>query len=442
MKVIIIGGDAAGMSAAMEIVRNKKGATVMVLERGDVYSYGQCGLPYIIDGRIPHTDELISKDVEVFRNKYGIDARVFHEVQYVNSTMKTVVGIDVTTNKSFEYHYDKLLIASGASPIMPPWSGTNLAGIHTVKTIPQMQALMADLQRAQHVTVIGAGYIGLEVVETLRAAGKSVRLIQRGQQVMKLLDQPFQPLLQEALLKHEVEVCLNEEVIGFKGENRVQQVVTKQGLYDTELVIVATGIRPNTQFIQGMAKLENGAIIVNERMETSLPNIYAAGDCATHFHRIKQMDDYIALGTTANKQGRIAGRNMAGMPSLFKGIVGTSILQLFHLQIGMTGISEREAEKLGIDAISYRFEANNMASYYPGVKPLYMHVLVEKDSHKLLGLQMVGAEGVDKRVDVFATALYAGLTFEEYVDLDLAYSPPFNGVWDTVQKVAKRYYRE
>ena len=177
-------------------------------------------------------------------------------------------------------------------------------------------------------------------------------------------------------------------------------------------------------------------------MQASLPNIYAAGDCATHFHRVKRTDDYVALGTTANKQGRIEGRNIAGKETAFKGIVGTSILKFFDLQIGMTGISEREARDRGMDVICYRYEANHVASYYPTVKPLRMQVIVEKGTRKLLGMQLLGEQGVDKRIDVFATALYAGLTFEEYVDLDLAYSPPFNGVWDPVQQVAKRYYDE
>lgn len=440
MKVIIIGGDAAGMSAAMEIVRHAKGTAVTVLERGGIYSYGQCGLPYIVDGRISTTKELIARDVETFRNKYGIDARTFHEVESIHTANQLVRGYNLQTAERFELQYDKLVIATGASPMMPDWFGKALEGIHMVKTIPQMDRLMQHLKKVQHVTVIGAGYIGLELAETLKLAGKSVRIIQRNQQLMTPIDKKLADKIYEEALKQGIDVSLGEEVLGFEGRGRVENVRTQKATYKTEAVIVASGIRPNTDIIQGIAKLENGAIIVNEKMETSLPFIYAAGDCATHFHRIKRTDDYIALGTTANKQGRIAGRNIAGKQAIFKGIVGTSILKFFDIQIGMTGISEKEALKQGIETVCYAWEANHVAGYYPTAQPLFLRVVVEKDTRKLLGMQILGAAGVDKRIDVFATALYAGLTFEDYVDLDLAYSPPFNGVWDAVQQVAKRYY--
>lgn len=324
-------------------------------ERGDIYSYGQCGLLYIIDGRIAQIDELITRDVEVFHDKYGIDARVFHEVQAINSATKIVSGMNLQTNERFEYMYDELLIESGASPVMPSWFGCSLSRIHTVKMIPQMNVLMKNLQNVQHVTLIGGGYISLEIAETLEFAGKAVRLIQRGQQLMKTLDKGLAKIVHSQAIKRGIEVLVNADVLGFEGEGRVQKVVTKQGTYETDLVIVATGIRPNTQFIQGIAKLENGAVIVNEKMATSLPNIYAAGDCATQFHRIKRTDDYIALGTTANKQGRVAGRNIAGKETIFKGIIGTSILKFFDLEIGMTGISEQEVEKLGHDVVCYSY---------------------------------------------------------------------------------------
>lgn len=439
MKVIIIGGDAAGMSAAMEIVRNKKDAKILVLERGDIYSYGQCGLPYIVDGRIRSTDSLIAREISVFQNKYGIDARIFHEVTSIDTGAQIVRGRHLKTGERFEFQYDKLLIATGASPKIPGWRNYELKGIHTVKSIPQMEYLMKDLERVQYVTVIGGGYIGLEMVEVLKERGLSVRLLHQTESLMNQLHPSLSQKIADEAIKQGIDLCLAEDVVGFNGRERVEEIITKSGHFKTDLVIAATGVAPNTQFATGLAKLENGAIIVNEYMAASVENIYAAGDCATHFNRLKRTDDYIPLGTTANKQGRIAGLNMAGLNVIFKGIVGTSILKFFDLQIGMTGLNDREARALQVDFDSFEWEANNVAGYYPTARPIYLRMLVERKNHKLLGLQAVGTAGVDKRIDVFATALYNEMTFEQLMDLDLAYAPPFNGVWDPVQQVAKRY---
>lgn len=439
MKIVIIGGDAAGMSAAMEIVRNNKSAQIVVLEKGDIYSYGQCGLPYVINEKVPQAEDLIARDVEEFRSKYGIDARIFHEVTAIDTKLQKVSGFDVNSNEPFEFIYDKLLIATGATPTMPRMENNKLQGIHMIKTIPQMNELMKQLPDVKHVTVIGGGYIGLEVVETVRERGLDVRLIHRGSHLMSILDPELTKIIYEEAITQGVEVLLNEETIGFEGTDVVEALLTKTGTYPTEMVIIATGVRPNTQFAQGFAKLENGALIVNEKMETSIENVYAAGDCASHFNRIKQQDDYLPLGTTANKQGRIAGLNIAGFNQKFRGIVGTSILKFFDLHIGMTGLNNEAADQLNALVEAYVMEVNDIASYYPNVQPMKLRMLVEQQSRKLVGLQIVGKHGVDKRIDVFATALYNEMTFEELLDLDLAYAPPFSGVWDAVMQAPKRY---
>ena len=439
MQVVIIGGDAAGMSAAMEIVRNNKAAKILVLEKGDVYSYGQCGLPYVINGKVESADELIARDVEEFRSKYWIDARIFHEVKAIDTKLRKVYGIDVNSTEPFEFDYDKLLIATGAAPTIPPMDNANLKGVHTVKTVPQMDALMRELPDVKHVTVIGGGYIGLEVAETVRERGLEVRLIHRGSQLMPALDPELAQLLLEEAKKHGVEVLLNENSVGFEGTTHIEGVRTETGMYETDLVIVATGVRPNTRFAEGFAKLENGALIVNDHMETSIEHVYAAGDCATQYHRIKRQVDYLPLGSTANKQGRIAGLNIAGFDQLYKGIVGTSILKFFNLHIGMTGLNNAAADDLNTLVEAYVMTVNDIASYYPNVRPMKMRMLIEQQSRKLLGLQVVGEHGVDKRIDVFATALYNEMTFEDLLNLDLAYAPPFSGVWDAIMQMPKRY---
>lgn len=439
MKVVIIGGDAAGMSAAMEIVRARKDAQVVVLEKGPIYSYGQCGLPYAIDGRVNALEDLIARSVEQFRSKYQIDARIYQEVTQVDTTNKVVKGVHSLTGKSFEENYDQLLIASGATPIIPNIQGHKLKGIHSVKTIPQMEILLQELPDVQHVTVIGGGYIGLEVTEALTLRGLKVTLVQRDNQLMSVLEKTFAQKLLEEAHKNGVDVRLQQTVEAFEGDDRVHTVITNEARVKTDLVIVATGISPNTQFAQHFQKLGNGALVVDRQQRTSIQDVYAAGDCASHFHRLKRADDYLALGTTANKQGRIAGRVIAGKEAAFNGIVGTSILQFFDLQIGLTGLTEREATEVGLTFNKYDWEANAVASYYKTPPKLQFQLLVESETERLLGLQMIGAMGVDKRIDVFATALYNEMTLAQLIDLDISYSPPFNGVWDPLLQVAKRY---
>lgn len=434
MKYVIIGGDAAGMTAAMEIVRNDKKAQITTLEQTEIYSYGQCGLPYVVDGRIPSTDDLIARSVQVFREKYGIDARTGHKVTRVDAGKQIVYG------EGFEVPYDKLLIATGAAPIMPKWDNATLAGIHTIKTIPQMHDLLRDATEAKKVAVIGGGYIGLEMAEVLKEAGKDVCIIQRGAQLAKMLDADMVHHVHEQAVQHDVAVYLDTAVTGFNGETKVEAVVTNKGTIEADLVIVAVGVKPSTDFLADTAilRLKNGAIVVDPHMATSVENIYAAGDCATHFNRIKQSADYVPLGTTANKQGRIAGLSMAGKFVRFKGITGTSILKFFDLAIATTGLNEVSAQQLNRSYHVYELTANHIASYYPEPKPLFIKVLVEKKTERLLGAQIIGEAGVDKRIDVFATALMQALTLRDLLDLDLAYAPPFNGVWDPLQQLAKR----
>ncbi len=439
MKFVIIGGDAAGMSAAMEIYRNVPGAEITSLERGFIYSYGQCGLPYVVDGRISSTKRLIARDVETFRDKYGIDARVGHEVERIDVENQLVMGTQFS-GEPFEIAYDKLLIATGADPIMPVKKGAELAGIHKIKTIPGLEDLLADLSPSiEQVTILGGGYIGLEMAETIHACNKKVRLIQRGSQVANILDEELAKHVHDEAKKQGIELLLNTHVEGFEGSSRVERIITNNGVLETDLVIVAAGIKPNTQFLDGtnIALAKNGAIVVNRHLETSVENIYAAGDCATHFHIVKERLDYVPLGTTANKQGRLAGLNMSGKFAPFRGIVGTSIMKFFDLTIATTGINENTAKKLGFDYEAYKLSARHIAGYYPGAQRMYIKIVVQKRDQQLLGAQIVGPAGVDKRIDVFATALYNKMTLPDLLDLDLAYAPPFNGVWDPLQQAAR-----
>ncbi len=441
MNYVIIGGVAAGMSAAMEVYRTDKKAHITVLEKGEHYSYGQCGLPYVIGGVVSSFDDLIARSVQTFRDKYDIDARTWTTVEAVDFDKQVVSGISTETNEKFEVEYDKLLIASGSSPIFPDWKGSDLAGIHTLGTIKDTEGIIQDLdENVKNITIVGGGYIGLEAAENFIEIGKEVTLIQRGSQIANIFDSDMAELIQNKAKEKGINLVLNEEVTGFKGNERVEAVQTDKNTYETDLVLLGIGVKPNTKFLKNtdIHLSNNGAVIVNPYQETSVKNVYAAGDCATNYHRIKQINDYIPLGTTANKQGRIAGANMAGHSLTFKGIVGTSILKFFDSTLGRTGITEREAKGLNIPYEVQNSKARSHAGYYPGSKKIQIKILFHQKTRELLGGQIIGAEGVDKRIDVLATALFNNMTVDELTDLDLAYAPPYNGVWDPLQQVARK----
>ncbi|MGA9288494.1 MAG: CoA-disulfide reductase [Anaerobacillus sp.] len=441
MKVVIIGGDAAGMSAAMQIIRNDEEAEVVTLEKGDIYSYGQCGLPYVISGKINSSDKLIARTVDTFREKYGIDARVFHEVTTVDTEKKVVKGINLQTGEDFTEDFDKLLIATGVSPVKPDWDGIDLEGIHTLKTIPDAEKIIQSLDESvKNVAVIGGGYIGLEMAEAFKELGKEVRIIERGPHLAKIFDEDMATLIHNEAERNDVFVHTNETVQSLKGEHHVKKIVTDKGEYDADLVLVSIGVKPNTGFLKecGLHTTKNGAIQVNRYLQTSKEDIYAAGDCATHFHRVKERDDFVPLGTTANKQGRIAGLNIIGQPSTFKGIVGTSVIKFFELTLGRTGLSTKEAEELNLPFASCSTEATDIAGYYPESRELRVKLVFRDDNERILGGQFIGKHGIDKRVDVLATALYHQMTLHDIEDLDLAYAPPYNSVWDPLQQAARR----
>ncbi|SER63227.1 FAD-dependent oxidoreductase [Salisediminibacterium halotolerans] len=442
MKVVIIGGDAAGMSAAMQIVRSETKADVTVLEQGAVYSYAQCGLPYYLGGIVDDAHELIARPIDFFRDKHGIDARIYHQVQSVDTEHQTVSGTVLDSGETFTEPYDKLLVASGAAPIFPPFEGRDLAGIHVLKTIPDAETIAKDLEEdVLNVTVIGGGYIGLEVAENLVHDGRNVRLIDLAERVGNVYDAEISEKIAAEAEKQGVDLVLGEAVEAFRGENgRVTGVSTDKSDYNADMVIVAIGVKPNTAFLAGTGihLHESGAIRVDPYMQTNIDHVYAAGDCATQYHRIKQKDDFVPLGTHANKQGRIAGVNIAGGSKTFHGIVGSSIMQFFDLTIGKTGLSENEAKNLGIDYRAIGFETAPIAHYMPDSRPIFLRMIKEKETDKLLGVQGAGETGVDKRVDVAATALYHGMTTHDMENLDISYAPPYNTAWDPIQQGARR----
>lgn len=348
MKYVMIGGDAAGMSCAMQIYREDPDAYIVAFEKGEIFSYGQCGLPYLIGGLIDDHRKLIARSAETFREKYGIDARCLHEVTSIDPEQKTVSGHHTKTKEPFTESYDRLLIATGASPVTLNLDSQPLEGVHVLKTIPHALSILEHLEKdITHVTIIGGGYIGLEMAENLKALGKNVHIIQRGAALGPGFDSDMAKHLKEEADAKGIHVSLGETVQQLEGKSHVTAVITDKQTIQTDMVIMAIGVTPQTSFLHhtGIKRLQNGAIAVNQYMQTNIKDIYAAGDCAATYHRIKKSLDYIPLGTTANKQGRIAGFHMTGTNRAFQGVTGTAVMKFMDVTAGRTGLSEKAARK-------------------------------------------------------------------------------------------------
>ncbi|MBM7704759.1 CoA-disulfide reductase [Metabacillus iocasae] len=439
-KVVIIGGVAAGMSAASQLRRLNEEVEIVVFEKGKHVSYGACGLPYYISGIIQDEEELIARTKEEFQ-KRRIDIHTLHEVVEVNETKKEVVVVDHQASTQKRVSYDKLVIATGTSPIRPPFMKDDMENVFTLKDIEDGVRIrqFVNNEKVKHVTIIGGGYIGLELAESMLELGKSVRVIELNEQILPPFDADMAEIVEEGL-KGRIAFHLNEEVKELEGDAHVRTVRTNKGAYETDAVIVNVGVKPNTDFLKetSIKMNEKGAIHVNNRMETSVKDIYAAGDCATSYHLVLNEPVHIALGTIANKQGRILGYNLGNEKKEFPGVVGTSVVKIAEFEVAKTGISEKEAKQYKLSYKTVTEQANSHASYYPNVEKITIKLVYDANTNVLLGAQMIGKTGVAKRIDVFATAITMKLTGEQVSMLDLSYAPPFASVWDAVQRAAQK----
>jgi len=444
MRIIIVGGVAAGMSAAAKARRMDRDADIVVYEITEEVSFGACGLPYFVGNFFEDPNDMIARTKEQFEQS-GIQVFTKHQVVGMDKDQKTITVKNLATEEIVEDTYDKIMIATGARAVMPPFQNRDLSRIFVLKNMADgvalKQAAMQDT--VQHVVVIGAGFIGLEVVEAMKALGKDVRLIQLDARVLPdAFDEEITKWMEAELEAHGVSLHLNESVKGFIGEDRVVGVETDKGQYAADLVVVATGVRPNTEFLEetGAVMLGNGALIVNGRGETSIPDMYAAGDCASVYHLVKEQPVYIPLATTANKLGRIVGENLAGQKSEFKGTLGSACVKVMDLEAGRTGLSERDAQQMGIPYKTVTIADKNQTNYYPGQADIHVKLIYHAETKVLLGGQIIGKQGAVLRVDVLASAIYSKMTTEELGMLDLCYAPPFARTWDvlnTAGNVAK-----
>ena len=436
MRMLIIGGVAAGMSAASKIRRVKPDAQIVVLEKGNEVSYGACGLPYYVAGLNDDANRMRIRRAESFIAQ-GIDVRLRHHAMRISVKDKTVWVRDLETDTLYVEPYDKLLIATGAEAIVPPFPGKDLRGVHCLKTLEDGIRLKEAIAQAHHIAVIGGGYIGVEVAESLRETGREVRLIEAAPRILAPFDVEIAEKLHAAMTEAGISVHTNERLSEVLSDSSgcVSGIKTTTGEYLADIVVMALGVRPATQFVQdtGIQCMPNGAIMTDRYMCTNLPDIYAAGDCAAVYSCIEEALVYSALGTVANKCGRIAGENMAGGHTRFHGCLGSSAISVCGLEAGRTGLGEERARELyGENVTALVIESHDRPPYYPDATPLWVKLICEKRSRRILGGQVAGQKGAVLRVDALAVAITSGMTAPELGGTDLCYAPPFAEVWDAL----------
>ncbi|WP_088036308.1 CoA-disulfide reductase [Evansella clarkii] len=438
MKLIVIGGVAAGMSAASKLRRLNHEAEITVYERGQFPTYGACGLPYYISGENDDYRRMIARSQAYFAEK-GIEVKLRHEVVKVDPGKKQIMVRSLESKRVFLESYDKLMISTGTTPIVPPFPGGELKGISVLKSMEDGIRIREDIERPdiRRVAIIGGGYIGVEMAEALSFQGKEVRIIEMADQILSPFDKEVAEKAEEELINNGVKLHLGEKLESFTGtpsSGNVSEIVTDRGVYEADYVIMSLGVRPATAFLKGRGVhlASNGAVIVDREMRTSVEDIYAAGDCAVVYHKVKQENDYIPLGTNANKCGRLAGANIAGSHKKYTGTLGSAAIKVFSLEMGRTGLSEPEAKRLSMEISTVVIESSDHPGYYPGATPLWIKLICEKRSRRILGAQVAGPKGAVLRVDTFAVAIHTGMTADELGMVDLCYAPPFAGVWDAI----------
>lgn len=447
-RLIVIGGCAAGMSAASKARRLNPDLEIVVYEKTGFVSYASCGLPYYVSGIIDDHNKLVVRTPAQFA-KQGIQVHLHHEVTEIVPENRRVRVTNLEDGGSRYESYDKLLITTGGRPtLLPGISPGELGGVFVMRTVEDGVALREFIQRERprRAVIVGTGYIGMEAAESFHKLGLETTVIGRPPQVLKRFDSDMARLVQDELESKGVRVSLGDEVKALEGDarGRVRRVVSSKGAFEADLVLLALGVRPNVALAEaaGVALGQTGAIATDSRMRTNLPDVFAAGDCAEAYHRITGRGAYIPLGTTANKQGRVAGANLGGGQAEFEGIVGTAITKVLDVYAALTGLTEKEARALGYAIQSTTIQTGSRAHYYPGSRPMHVKLVVEEGSGRLLGGQIVGDEGAGPRIDVLATALHKGMTVEELARLDLAYVPPVAPVWDPLLVAANVALKE
>ena len=445
-RLVVIGGDAAGMTAAARARRRRDpdDLEIVAFERGPYTSYSACGIPYFVGGLLSDIDGLIARSPDEHR-KNGIDMRTGHEVVAIDVNPRRVRVRDLAGDgRERDEPFDQLVVATGSVPSRPDVPGVDAAGIFGVQTLADGVTVRqaVDERKPRRAVVVGGGYVGLEMAEALVRRGLEVALVDRTEQPMaSTLDLDMGELVADALRAVGVSLHLGETVDGFETANgSVRAVHTANRSLPADIVILGLGVRPNIALASeaGIAVGDKGGIVTDARMETSVGGVWAAGDCVESVDRITGLPVVVALGTHANKQGRVVGINATGGDVRFPGVVGTAVSKICVYEVARTGLTEREAAELHVDVVAAKIESTSRAGYYPGAAPITVKVVAERPGGRLVGAQIVGSEGAAKRIDVLATAIWNRMGVDDVASLDLSYAPPFSPVWDPVLVAARK----
>lgn len=447
-RLLIVGGDAAGMSAATSVRRAHPDLEIVVIERGPYTSYSMCGIPYYVAGEVDEPSDLVAMSPEEFADR-GITVHLRTEALRVDADARTVAVVDYESGIEREEPYDQLLLATGAHPQRQAIPGLEEYAfvVHTLdegERLRQHLDATGDVERA---VVVGAGYIGMEIAEALVARGISATLLDRSPQVMKALDADMAAHVEKALVDFGVDVCLGQSLLGIKGAGgKCVEVETDQGTYAAQAVILGMGGRPNLKLATsaGCEVGTSGGLVVDQQMRTTIPGIWAAGDCVESRDIITGLPFNVQLGTHANKQGKVAGANLSAVfagdePTVaFPGVVGTAVTKVCNWQIARTGLLVKDAHQAGIDYAVVSFEGSARAGYMDDPGQVFVKMMAERGTGRVLGAQLVGTGNVAKRIDVAATWCHLGVTVQDAQLFDLSYAPPFGGVWDLLQVAARK----
>jgi NADPH-dependent 2,4-dienoyl-CoA reductase/sulfur reductase-like enzyme len=443
-RIVVVGGDATGMSAASTALRHggEGEFEVVVFEKGDYTSYSACGIPYWVSGAVQDGDELIARSPEQHREA-GIDVRMRTEVTGIDTERREVTARGLDDGDEYRTGYDELVIATGARPTRPPLDGVDAEGVFGVQSLEDGEAIIKDLGAGERrrAVVVGAGYIGVEMAEAMVVRGLETTVLDQAPEPFTQVDPDMGAIVRKAMEGMGIAVHTEVAVQGFDvgDDGRVRAVRTADAAFPADIVILGLGVKPETTLAEqaGLTIGESGGIVTDVQMRAG-EHIWAGGDCVQTVNRISGKGANIALGTHANKHGRIIGTNIAGGYGSFPGILGTAISKVCDLEIGRTGLGEAEATAAGFGHVATTIESTTTAGYFPGAEQMTVKVLAEKRSGRLLGAQIVGRTGSAKRIDVFATALWNRMTVEEMTMMDLSYAPPFSPVWDAVLIAARQ----
>lgn len=443
MKVIVIGAVAAGSKAAAKLKHLQSDWEVVIYTADRNVAYSECGMPYYIGGAFQDPTKLIIRTPEEFE-KSGIKVYTQHEVTKIYAETKQITVKNLVSNDIFYTKYDKLIIATGANPVIPNIENINLKNIFTLRNFEDGIAIKKAVLSSKRALILGAGYIGIELLEAFVKQGLSTAIIQSSPFIMSLFDEDMAELIQKYVLQRnleQVKIVNNDTITAFAGDKYVQKAITKQGKeIETDFVVLCVGVRPNVELAKnaGIELGITGAIKVNQYLETNIKDIYACGDCVEKYNIVADAPCWISLGSTANKEGRCCAINVAGQKEAFEGVLGSAVTRYFDFSMSMTGLTEKMAKKYGFDPVSVVVRKNDKAGYMPDVGNITLKLIADKTTTRILGAQGLGQGDVDKRINTLTSALLSKMTIKEFLGNDVTYAPPFSTSIDPMLTVAQK----